>query len=210
LAATGRAEVADKLVRFTRPRVTEEYSVSVDGVRQDFVIPERPPGAGDLRVELALTGVRAEAAAYGAKLILEGSGRALAYSRLRATDATGLELRARLEVLPADQLAVRVADGNATYPVRIDPTFSDANWVSLNPSMPGADSDVYAIAVDGSGSVYVGGDFTVIGTVVANSIAKWNGSAWSALGAGMDSDVYALAVSGTTLYAGETSLMRTR
>jgi hypothetical protein len=202
LPTTGGVEVADKLVRFTRPGVTEEYSVSVDGVRQDFVIPERPLGAGDLRVELAMTGARAEAAAYGAKLILEGSGRALAYTRLRATDATGLELQARLEVLSADQLAVRVADGSATYPVRIDPTFSDANWVSFNPGMPGADSDVYAIAVDASGNVFVGGDFAVIGTIVANGMAKWNGSAWSALGAGMDSNVYALAVTGTTLYAG--------
>ncbi len=202
LAATGRVEVADKLVRFTRAGVTEEYSVSVDGVRQDFVIPERPVGAGDLRVELALSGARAEAAAYGAKLILEGSGRALAYSRLRAIDATGLELKVRLEVVAGGRLAVQVADAAAIYPVRIDPTFSDANWVSLNPGMPGADSEMWAIAVDASGNVYVGGDFIVIGTVVANYIAKWNGSAWSALGGGMDSDVYALAVSGTNLYAG--------
>ena len=36
----------------------------------------------------------------------------------------------------------------------------------------------------------------------ANYIAKWDGSAWSALGSGMNSTVYALAVSGTNLYAG--------
>ena len=140
-------------------------------------------------MELALSGARAEAAAYGARLRLEGSGRALAYSRLRVEDATGRELTARLEVLSADRLAVSVADANATYPVRIDPTFSDADWVSLNPGMPGANADVYAIAVDGSGNVYVGGDFTVIGTVTANYIAKWNGSAWSALGSGMNDAV---------------------
>ena len=139
--------MSDKLVRFTRPGLTEEYSVSVDGVRQDFII-ESPPlnpqpstlnqSAGDLRVELALSGARAEATASGARLRLEGSGRALAYSRLRVEDATGRELTARLEVLSADRLAVSVADANATYPVRIDPTFSDADWVSLNPGMPGA------------------------------------------------------------------------
>ena len=201
LPTTGTVSVEDRLARFTRPGVTEEYSVSVDGVRQDFVITERPAGAGDLRVELALTGGRAEAADYGAKVILETSGRALAYSRLRASDAKGQELRARLEVLSAGRLALRVADANATYPVRIDPTFSDANWVSLNPGLPGANGTVSAIAVDGSGNVYVGGYFTVIGNVAANSIAKWSGSAWSALGSGM-SGVSALAVSGTNLYAG--------
>src|ERR1035437_6321837 len=140
LPATGKVTAGDKLVRFTRPGLTEEYSVSVDGVRQDFLI-ESPPlnpqrstlnqSAGDLRVELALSGARAEAAAGGARLKLEGSGRTLAYSRLRVEDATGRELTARLEVLASDRLAVSVADANAAYPVRIDPTFSDADWVSL-------------------------------------------------------------------------------
>ena len=46
-------------------------------------------------------------------------------------------------------------------------------------------------------TLYAGGDFTTAGGVPANYIAKWNGSAWSALGSGMDSVVYALAVSGT-------------
>jgi hypothetical protein len=30
-----------------------------------------------------------------------------------------------------------VADDSASYPVRIDPTFSDEDWVSLNPGMLG-------------------------------------------------------------------------
>jgi len=202
LPATGTVSVQDKLVRFTRPGLTEEYSVSVDGVRQDFVIAAPPAGAGDLCVELALSGARAEAAAGGARLTLAGSGRKLAYSRLRAEDAAGRELTARLELLSADRLAVSVADANATYPVRIDPTFSDADWVSLNPGIPGANGRVIAIAVDGSGNVYVAGNFTVIGTVQANYIAKWDGSTWSALGSGMDDVAGALAVSGTNLYVG--------
>jgi hypothetical protein len=206
LPATGTVSVEDKLVRFTRPGLTEEYSVSVDGVRQDFVIAAPPAGAGDLRVELALSGARAEAAAGGARLRLEGSGRALAYSRLRVEDATGRELTARLEVLSADQLAVSVADANATYPLRIDPTFSDADWVRLNSGLPGANGSVSAIVVDDSGNVYVAGDFTFIGTVLANHVAKWDGSAWSALGSGIGGVSYpgviALAVSGTNLYVG--------
>jgi hypothetical protein len=38
--------------------------------------------------------------------------------------------------------------------------------------------------------------------VGANRIARWNGSAWSALGSGVNSNVYALAMSGSDLYAG--------
>jgi hypothetical protein len=222
LPATGTVDVADKLVRFIRPGLTEEYSVSADGVRQDFVITERPAGAGDLRVELALSGARAKAAAYGARLTLEGSGRALAYSRLRVADATGQELTAHIEVVgreglhsvpnseweavervpPSARLEVVVADANATYPVRIDPTFSDADWARLDFGLLGANDYVNAIVLDDQGNVYVAGNFAKIGTTEANRIAKWNGRTWSALGAGMNSNVYALALDGTNLYAG--------
>jgi hypothetical protein len=206
LPVTGTVSVEDKLVRFTRPGVTEEYSVSVDGVRQDFVIAAPPAGVGDLRVELALGGARAEAMAGGAKLKLDGSSRELVYSRLRVEDAAGRELTARLEVLSADRLAVSVADANATYPVRIDPTFSDADWdwSALGSGMGGASPEVNALAVSGT-NLYAGGWFTTAGGVSATNIAKWDGSAWSALGSGLGSaysGVRALAVSGTNLYAG--------
>ena len=53
-------------------------------------------------------------------------------------------------------------------------------------------------------NLYAGGYFTTAGGVPANNIAKWNGSAWSALGSGMSTATcrHALAVSGTDLYAG--------
>lgn len=94
-----------------------------------------------------------------------------------------------------------VNDAAAVYPVRIDPTFSDANWSSMG-GFAGTDDDVFAAVVDGSGNLYIGGGFTVAGEVVANRIAKWNGSSWTALGSGMNGGVRALAVSGNDLYAG--------
>ncbi len=226
--------------------------MSMDGVRQDFIVAERPAGAGQLRVELEVSGARVEPLANGARLVLAGSGRKIAYSRLRATDARGKELPARMVVasgfLPdvegghpaariegvrlsagllqetteaagleapalrqagmpaATCLAVLVDDAGAEYPVRIDPTFSDENWISLNPSIPGTDGEVYAAVVDGAGNLYIGGDFSIVGNIFATTIAKWNGSSWSALGAGMGGGsepyVSALAVSGGDVYAG--------
>jgi len=96
---------------------------------------------------------------------------------------------------------VLVDDTGAVYPVRIDPTFSDANWISMG-GFPGTDSAVRAAVVDGSGNLYIGGDFTAAGGVVANGIAKWDGSSWSDLGGGIGGVVYALAVSGSDLYVG--------
>jgi Domain of unknown function (DUF5122) beta-propeller len=48
------------------------------------------------------------------------------------------------------------------------------------------DSSVHALAVDGLGNLYAGGEFTNAGGVPANRVAMWDGSAWSALGSGMD------------------------
>ena len=201
LARTGVVEVVDQIARFIRPGLTEEYTVSVDGVRQDFVVGQRPGGEGPLRVELGVAGAKAEPLVNGVRLVLEGGGRKLAYSWLRVVDARGRELAARLEVAAATRLAVVVEDAAAAYPVGIDPTFRDADWISLG-CVPGTDGQVNAAVADGAGNVYIGGSFTVVGDVIANRIAKWDGSAWSALGSGIDGEVYALAVSGTDLYAG--------
>ncbi|MCO5052663.1 MAG: hypothetical protein M9920_10200 [Verrucomicrobiae bacterium] len=302
LTPTGTISVDGQTVRYARPGVVEEYTVSMDGVRQDFVVLEPPlsrpdghsfptaegrgegndpvalnrtrafanptgygvrqssgalvgetPGkrqetaavqdaiaraedSGELRLELAVSGARVERTATGAQLVLAESGRKIAYSRLRVTDATGRELTARLEVasgiLPdvegghpatrketgandaglefpdglavasvssaglgspalrqagmpaATTLAILVNDTDAVYPVRIDPTFSDANWISMG-GVPGADNYVYAAVVDGSGNLYIGGYFKFAGGVEANCVAKWDGSSWSALGSGM-------------------------
>lgn len=149
LPSVGQVIVTEQLVRFIRPGLTEEYSVSVDGVRQDFVVLEKPggagvsvnreqnngeasvpasrkqynggasvpasrpaggltpPPAGELRLELSVTGAVVEATVHGARLVLPCSGRKIAYSRLRVTDATGKELPARMEVRHASSLAWR-------------------------------------------------------------------------------------------------------
>ena len=61
---------------------------------------------------------------------------------------------------------------------------------------------VYALAVSSS-DLYAAGFFTMAGESNANSIAKWAGSSWSALGSGMRFEsVTALAVSGSDVYAG--------
>jgi hypothetical protein len=206
LAANGTVWATAEAVAFVRPGLVEEYRVSMDGIRQDFVLPQRPTGVGALRVHLTLRGATAEAAAYGAKLRLAGTGRDIAYSRLRVTDARGKNLAAVIEVPAPDRLTVRVDDAEAAYPVRIDPTFSDADWASMG-DLPGANRRVSAVVVDGNGNLYIGGDFTAVGNVAANFIAKWNGSVWSPLGSGMGGEnglpaVTALAVSGGDLYAG--------
>lgn len=138
-----------------RPGLIEEYTTSMDGIRQDFVVPVRPEGEGELSVSLELTGVRAEPVADGAKLTVEGTGRELAYSRLHVTDATGRLLNARMEVRD------------------IDPTFSDADWVN---ALVLSGTDLYA-----GGTFITAGGVSAFGVAKWNG-SNWSalGSvAWS-------------------------------
>ena len=60
---------------------------------------------------------------------------------------------------------------------------------------------VSALAVSGT-DLYAGGSFTTAGGGSANYIAKWDGTAWSALGSGLNNTVSALAVISSNLYVG--------
>ncbi|MDD2942348.1 MAG: carboxypeptidase-like regulatory domain-containing protein [bacterium] len=72
-----------------------------------------------------------------------------------------------------------------------------AVWTSL-----GISSGVNSIAVSGS-DVYVGGSFTDAGgDAAADNIARWDGTSWHALGAGLSNTVRAIAISGSDVYVG--------
>lgn len=81
-------------------------------------------------------------------------------------------------------------------------------WRVHNPPAPPMQFDfaVYAITLSGS-DVYIGGVFNTAGGTSCANIARWDGVAWHALGAGvgagnMFNGVGAISISGTNLYAG--------
>lgn len=68
-------------------------------------------------------------------------------------------------------------------------------------------SEVYALALDGAGNLYIGGLFLHVGGVTAAHVARWNGSTWSAVGSGLSNNsgayVTCLAADGRgNVYAG--------
>lgn len=215
LSIAGAVAVEGEVVKFIRPGVTEEYSISIDGVRQDFMVVERPPGDGRLRVELEVNGATVTPCRDGVRLTLADSSRHLSYNRLHVTDATGRPLSARMETsgdsIPTPTLTIVVDDENAEYPIRVDPTFSDENWISTG-GFPGVErlpdqnlqmnGDVRTMAIDGAGHLYVGGNFKIADDILAGGIAKWDGAKWSALGSGVNGVVTAIAISGTNVYVG--------
>jgi hypothetical protein len=99
----------------------------------------------------------------------------------------------------------RFATASAVSPAAAGP------WSALGSNGGGngaLNGTVLCFAVSGT-NLYVGGDFTnAAGIPEADYVAKWNGSAWSALGSNgsgngaLNGDVNALAVSGTSVYVG--------
>jgi hypothetical protein len=193
-------------VMLDRNSVVEQFSASADGIRQDFIIPQKPMGKGSLALFLSVNGAKAAAENGGISLTIP-TWRKFVYGNLKATDVSGKPLVAKMEAKNTRQLMITVEDANARYPVTIDPTITDADWSAMNKEgFLGANNQVSALACGKNGSLYLAGMFSVAGNVWANKIARWDGSAWSALGSAVKYDtgvVCALAVdSSGVLYAG--------
>jgi hypothetical protein len=81
---------------------------------------------------------------------------------------------------------------------------ADDNW-DAEFGLPGADGPIWTMVVHGR-DVYAAGSFTQIGGVFATNIAKWDGTNWSPLGAGLTGgllpEIHALVFNGGELYAG--------
>ena len=204
LDAVGSVRTADSVVVFARPWVSEEFRSTEHGLRQDFIVHHAPPGLGTCRLRLAVVGARPEAMRAGARLWPDSGGKPLIYHRLHVTDRVGRKLPASMHVA-GDSIQLDFDAADDDFPVRVDPTFTDEDWITLNPEIAGLNGEVLAMTSDGMGNVYVGGNFTVAGGILANNVAMWDGSDWHALGQGVAGGGYtveALVWSGGKLYAG--------
>ncbi|HEX5131188.1 MAG TPA: hypothetical protein VFX92_01745, partial [Candidatus Krumholzibacteria bacterium] len=61
----------------------------------------------------------------------------------------------------------------------------------LTPAPPGVDGPVHALAA-APDALYVAGEFSSASGIPAANIARWDGTSWSPLGAGIDGPVFAL------------------
>lgn len=202
LAAVGPGTVAsqDGVTRLQRPDVSEEFTVSLHGIRQDFLVHRRPDGAGPLTLALAVEGAAASGSGDQLSLRLD-SGRELTWHSLLVLDRSGAAVPATWTVADVGRVEIRVEDREAAYPLRIDPTFSDADWAGFGPrNGVGFIGSVNAVASFG-GDLIVGGQFTKLGSTTINNLARWDGDTWTALGGGTNTTVNALLVDGGDLYA---------
>ena len=159
-----------EVVEYRRgPDVVEWYRNDTRGLEQGFDL-SRPPagGAGPLTLEFGASGLTLALGPGGEVLAAPaGAGPVLRYSGLQATDASGRDLPAWMEV-DGQTLRLRIDDAGAAYPVAVDPWFQQAKLIA---------SDAAAADQFGS-SIAVSGDTAVVGAHLDDSPAAAAGSAY--------------------------------
>jgi hypothetical protein len=85
--------------------------------------------------------------------------------------------------------------------------WNGTNWSNLGSGLGGGDAFYFVRSIAAVGSdIYAGGDFSTAGGLPIKLIARWNGFAWSALGAGVAGSAFpavnSIAAKGNALYVG--------
>ena len=158
-------EYSQSAIRNPQSAIKEWFVNSEAGIEHGFTLSEPPPTAQDgeeaLRVEVEIGGDFEPRLDAAGQVVSFACGRGcgeLTYDKLRVYDAREREVAARFE-LDGRRLAIAVEDGEAEYPVTIDPLFAQ------QAKLTASDGE----AINGFGiSVAISGDTVVVGARGAN------------------------------------------
>lgn len=122
------AALSGKRLAFEKPNMTVEYLNSKEGMRQNFIVNEKPRNSESLFLAIRVS-TSLNVVADKAKLILtDASGSTkLIYDELKVWDAKHRLLNAAMK-LQDGLLIISVDDAGATYPVTVDPLNHSPNW----------------------------------------------------------------------------------
>jgi hypothetical protein len=214
--AAGELKVEGNRVEITRPNgLTEWYVNQAEGLEHGFKIAAPPDGrkSGEpLRLRLELEGnLQAKPLAVADGIELQGAGgeQVLRYDRLHVFDADGRELAANLRAA-GKQVWLEVAEGEAVYPLIIDPTFSQQQKLTASDGAAGVLFG-FSVAISGE-TIVVGAPFDNVGAIFfAGSAYVFvrSGATWSLQqkltasdGARYNSFGYSVAISDETIVVG--------
>ena len=127
-------EMTDAKLRFIFNHFEVEYINDQSGMRQNFIIHDKPAGSQDLDIKLLLGKKFTYELKNNNKLYcysdnVKGISPQLIYDELKVWDAKGTQLRAHME-LNKNNLSIVVDDKNAEYPITVDPLSHSAEWIT--------------------------------------------------------------------------------
>ena len=209
LATAGREgseveQVANSITRRTAAAsfgtavLSESFHPSAGGIEQTFRVRQKPAGSGHLTLQIPLNG--ATAARSGSAIDIEGEPGHVAatYSGLRVTDSHGVVLQSSMRTRDAGtSIEISVNDARATYPLTIDPTWTEAEEFTCS---GGCTQFGYFVAIDGTTA------FVTIASVGVDVFTE-SGGLWTYASqltvSTPDCFGYSLAASGSTLVVGD-------
>ena len=173
------------------PGLEEWYLNRPEGLEHGFTLSSRLDGDGPLVLEIGLSGGLAarQIDDHGLEFATSGGVTVLHYDQLRAWDAAGQELPARMELLPAAgaradgdayRLLLHIEDRQAAYPLTIDPLATTPNWMAENNQVSARFGWSVAAAGDvngdGFGDVIVGAPYYDNGQTDEGAAFVYHGS----------------------------------
>jgi hypothetical protein len=166
------------VARYHRPGVVEWYRNGPFGLEQGFTLSARPRGTGAVSVALDVGGSLVARTSGGAIAFASSSGaEVLRYGGLSVLDAAGRRVRAALQ-LAHGQVLIRVWDGGASYPLRIDP------FIQQGPKLTASDESGAGrlggnVALSADGTTALVGGYGDDGSVGAAWVFRRSGAAWT-------------------------------
>ncbi|MEO6949799.1 MAG: Ig-like domain-containing protein [Ginsengibacter sp.] len=136
-------QVEDNNLHFVNQNFDIEYLNDKNGMRQNFIVKEKPSGEGNLTINLALGNeMNYELKDNHQLLCFTKNGKTkdllLKYDGLKVWDATGKPIFAFMKLNPKNSLSLVVADQDAVYPLTVDPLNHAPEWTtSADGVLPG-------------------------------------------------------------------------
>ena len=121
-------KVADNKAWIETGNIRIDYTNTKQGMRQDFIIKNKPEGDGNLELVMNASTELDMSVSKDAVKFSSAGGEKLQYASLKAFDATGRTLDAYFEKRNEFQFAIVVDDRDAVYPVTVDPFSSAPDW----------------------------------------------------------------------------------
>ncbi len=116
------AHVENEMIRI-------QYLNNEEGMRQDFIIKQKPAGKGKLKLAVNVETKLKMIAGADALVFKNSKGEEkMKYTSLKVWDAEGRSLRAYFEKNSNSGFSIVVNDEGAVYPVTIDPLSTTASW----------------------------------------------------------------------------------
>ncbi|WEK37224.1 MAG: integrin alpha [Candidatus Pseudobacter hemicellulosilyticus] len=152
------------MLRYVDPAVEVQYVNNKEGLRQNFIIRQRPSGTAPLSIHIQLTTSLTAKLESQTQLAFENPAKpgqtTLLYEDLKVWDNQYRPVPAKM-ILRNDQLTIEVDDRNASYPLTIDPINRTAEWLTttdgvlagLGLTSPEVLASLYGFSVAGVGDV---------------------------------------------------------